>query len=120
MSRCAYCGHSLDTPGDPLTFQQRRLVEFISGFDRPVSPERIAAHLRLSAKPHQRTYRQDCTNVRVAVCHIRDVLGPNVIMTVKGQGYLWVGEKGTLANGKARTKEEARTTTAQRSVAASG
>ena len=113
--RCAYCGHSLQTPGDLLTHQQRIVADFLESSGRPVSAERIAAHIRVRTRHKERTYREECNMVRVVVCGIRDALGRDVIQTVQGQGYLWIGEK---QHGKARTQEKGRSPTAERAAAA--
>jgi hypothetical protein len=113
--RCAYCGHSLQKPGDLLTYQQRMVADFLESSGRPMSAERIAAHIRVRTRHKDRTYREECNMVRVVVCGIRDMLGRDVIETVKGQGYLWIGEK---QHGKARTQEKAGATTTERAVAA--
>lgn len=113
--RCAYCGHSLQRPGDLLTHQQRMVADFLESASRPMSAERIAAHIRVRTRHKDRTYREECNMVRVVVCGIRDMLGRDVIETVKGQGYLWIGEK---QHGKARTQEEARPPSTERATAA--
>ena len=111
--RCIYCGGHLRDVGDPLTRQQRMLVDFLENHPGvPMSAERIAAHIRLRDK--ELSWRKAIDNVKVVVCHIRRVMGADFIVHFRGQGYT-LGEK---QHGKARTQEESRSPTAERAAAA--
>ena len=86
--RCQYCGGFMRDEGDPLTRQQRMVIDYLEHQSRPMSAARIAAHIRVRRASTEYNFHAEVANVRVVISEIRKVLGTQAILTIRHEGYV--------------------------------